>query len=139
MQNGQRKSFFQYSLANLFVATVASAFFALLMRIYGVDMILPWATFFGLAFALFMIGQWLVTSVKEAAEIDPSTPKKLASFDTAYEADIFVARLSECGVQATATGGFVSGFQAESPGFVDVFVPATEFERAKLAIDELGL
>ena len=82
-----------------------------------------------------LIGRWLVAGVK-LTENDPTRPKKLESFTDNYQASILVSRLEEHDIKALAVGGFVSGFQAESPGYVDVVVVQSDFERAKSLYDQ---
>ena len=66
---------------------------------------------------------------------DPTRPVKLETFNDSYQASVLVSRLGENNIKATAVGGFVSGFQAETPGYVDVVVVQSDFERAKLLYD----
>lgn len=70
---------------------------------------------------------------------DPTRPIKLETFNDNYQASILVARLEEHNIKATAVGGFVSGFQAESPGYVDVVVVQSDFDRAKSLYDSWKL
>ena len=70
-------------------------------------------------------------NVRLAGANDPTAPKKLQTFNTDMEAEVMVSRLGESGIKATAVGGFVSGFIAEAPGYVDVVVTNQDFERAK--------
>ena len=127
-------NFVQFSIATLVGMTVVSAFFFYLMKLYSVNTILPWYLFSCLVCGLFIVGKWLATSVAVAAANDPSTPKRVARFDTSYEAELFVAQLAEHEIAAKTVGDRLSGFQAEAPGYVDVMVPASEYERAMHAV-----
>ena len=72
---------------------------------------------------------------REAARKDPAAPTKVAIFESPHEASLLVSKLEECGISATAVGGFVSGFVAESPGYVDVLVPSAQYVKASELID----
>lgn len=62
--------------------------------------------------------------------------KVLASVPTEMEADVIVAALDARGIEATATGGFTSGFKAEAPGMVKVLVKSDDLETARQALAE---
>ena len=130
----------QFSIAFLLIVATVSVFVAILMSKYGVKTIGPWAMLAVMFLVLFMIGNWLAKSAQFAAANDPSSPVKVETFTDNFQASVLVGRLREAGINATAVGGFTSGFQAESPGYVDVVVPKSEIERAKqiliLPIDE---
>ena len=98
---------------------------------------MPWYLFFCLVGALFVFGKWLTTSIEHAAQNDPLTPKKIARFNTSYEASVLVAKLEKRGIDAKVVGAMVAGFQAEAPGYVDVLVPAAEYETAVNAVADL--
>ena len=134
MNNKHDNPFIQFSLFNLMVVMCVGGVFAMMMRIYGVDRILPWAFLTGLILFLFAVGRWMIENVKNAGANDPSAPRKLATFNTNLEAEIMVSRLAEFGIKATAVGGFVSGFQAESPGYVDVVVTNLDFDNAEKVV-----
>ncbi|MEM9411873.1 MAG: hypothetical protein AAGA30_12210 [Planctomycetota bacterium] len=71
-----------------------------------------------------------MNNVQKSGAVDPDAPKKIRSFASIVEAEIVVAKLFEIGISAQAVGGYVSGFQAESPGYVDVLVANRDFEKA---------
>ena len=83
----------------------------------------------------FLVGILLVSNVQRAGQMDPRAPRKIRSFPNNYEADLLVAQLAELGIEAKAVGGFVSGFQAESPGYVDVVVANQDFENAQQLLE----
>lgn len=87
---------------------------------------------------LAIIGTWLVRGVQSAGADDPTNPMKLETFNDNYRASALVAQLKERGIHATAVGGYVSGFQAESPDYVDVVVPQAEIDNSKLLREQLG-
>ncbi len=60
----------------------------------------------------------------------------LVSVPTESEAAVIVAALDERGIEATATGGFTSGFKAEAPGMVKVLVKSDDLETARQALAE---
>ena len=62
--------------------------------------------------------------------------KVLASVPTETEATVIVAALDARGIEATATGGFTSGFKAEAPGMVKVLVKSDDLEPARQALAE---
>lgn len=53
------------------------------------------------------------------------------------EAAIVVNALSDNGIQATATGGFTSGFKAEAPGDVQIYVRQGDLRAARQILDQL--
>lgn len=114
--------------------TLAVAIAAISVSKYGLEACLPYILLVVLCVGLAMIGRWLAAGVR-MAEKDPTRPKKLETFNDNYSASVLVARLEEEGIKATAVGGFVSGFQAESPGYVDVVVVQSEYEIAKKLVD----
>jgi hypothetical protein len=64
-------------------------------------------------------------------------PAKLVSVASDIEASIIANALREMGIEATTAGGFISGFKAEAPGEVVVYVPRKQLEKAERALDEL--
>ena len=100
----------QFSVKDLLILTIVGSGFAVLMRWYGVESIAPWAFFYCLVHSLFLIGRYLALGVKEAHQLDPTAPRKVAAFDSQLEASVFVARLEDSGIEATAIGGFITGF-----------------------------
>ncbi|MFK7767636.1 MAG: DUF2007 domain-containing protein [Mariniblastus sp.] len=67
---------------------------------------------------------------------DSSRPVKLETFNDNIQASLLVAWLEEYGVASTAVGSFVSGFQAESPGYVDVVVSEKDLIEAQDLLEE---
>ncbi len=120
----------QFTMGALLVLTLVCAIAALSIEKFGLEACLPFIAMLVLGFGLMMLGRWLVAGVR-LTENDPTRPMKLETFNDDYQASILVTRLEEHGIKATSVGGFVSGFQAESPGYVDVVVLQSEFERAK--------
>jgi hypothetical protein len=68
---------------------------------------------------------------------DPNSPRALVSVPNEGSAAGIVTALAEQGIQASVTGGFTAGFQAEAPGQVQVVVRLADLERAKQALAEL--
>ena len=124
----------QFTLGALLVLTLVCAIAALSIDKYGPEACMPFIAMVVLGLGLLMLGRWLVAGVR-LTENDPTRPMKLETFNDNYQASLLVARLEEAGIKATAVGGFVSGFQAESPGYVDVVVAQSEFENAKSLFD----
>ena len=124
----------QFTLRFVLAVMVAAAISAFCISKYGLEASGPFILMVAMAFGLTLIGKWLVAGVK-MTENDPTRPKKLETFNDNYQASVLVSRLQENGIKATAVGGFVSGFQAESPGYVDVVVVQSDFERAKELYD----
>lgn len=118
--------------------TVIGAVFGILASNYGLEKVFPWIVLTIIVFGLILFGRWLIHGVMIAEESDPESPIKLDTFNDSYQAANLVARLEEVGINATAIGGFVSGFQAESPGYVDVVVPKSQFESAQNYLDQLS-
>lgn len=56
---------------------------------------------------------------------------------TEVEAAIITNALEEHGVRAVATGGYTSGFKAEAPGVVKVYVKRVDAEAARCAMDQI--
>ena len=125
----------QFSVKSLLILIVAGAIFGFLMMKYGVILVFPWAMLFLLCVVCFMLAKWIAINAKIAAENDPTSPRKLETFNDNLQASILVSRLDENGIHATAVGGFTSGFQAESPGYVDVVVRRADYDDAKKLLD----
>ena len=132
----QPRPLFQFSVRFLLFTTIIGACFAYAMRVYGVKPVLPYIFLVGMGVVLTVIGSWLVRGVKNASEDDPTSPMKLETFNDDYQASVLVARLEKHGIHATSVGGYTSGFQAESPGYVDVVVPQMELEQAKQLLQQ---
>ena len=124
----------QFTLGALLVLTLACAIAALCIDKFGLEACAPFIAMVLLGLVLTLMGRWLVAGVK-MTENDPTRPMKLETFNDDFQASLLVTRLEENGIKATSVGGFVSGFQAESPGYVDVVVMQSEFERAKSLFD----
>lgn len=62
-------------------------------------------------------------------------PILLAEFPTEALAAIFVATLSEEGIEAVTTGGMTAGFRTEAPGMVRVLVHAADESKARELLD----
>ena len=138
MKKPESNPFISYSLITLFGVVLVGAFFSLLIQQFGVAAITPWIIFTIICGFLFLIGRWLVKGIQIAKDSDPTTPSTVGSFPTNYEAQILVSKLIDAGINANAVGGFTSGFQAESPGYVDVVVPRQELEAAQKVLRSIG-
>ena len=138
MKNSQSNPFISYSLMTLFGIVLVGSFFSLLIQQFGLTAITPWIIFTIFCGFLFLTGRWLIKGIQIAKDADPTTPTKVGSFPTNYEAQLLVSKLKEAGVQASAVGSFTAGFQAESPGFVDVVVPRQDYKLAQKVISEIS-
>jgi len=125
----------QFSLRFALALMVAASISAYSVSKYGLEASGPFILMVAMSFGLTLIGKWLVAGVK-LTENDPTRPKKLETFNDNFQASVLVSRLQENDIKATAVGGFVSGFQAESPGYVDVVVIQSDFDRAKALYDQ---
>lgn len=120
----------QFTIGSLFVLMLAASIAALCIGKFGAKACLPYISLVVLCVGLALIGRWLAAGVR-MTQNDPTRPMKLETFNDNFQASVLVTRLEEVGIKATAVGGFVSGFQAESPGYVDVVVAQSEFQQAK--------
>ena len=68
---------------------------------------------------------------------DPNSPTIVYSADNAIEAGAVVTALESEGIEATTTGSYTSGFQAEAPGQVQVVVRQSQADKAHNVIDRL--
>ena len=68
--------------------------------------------------------------------MNADNPVKLASFPDDFSAALVVNALESAGIAAKSVGGFVSGFQAEAPGMVDILVSSGDLEFAKSILAE---
>ena len=68
---------------------------------------------------------------------DPNSPTIVYSADNAIEAGAVVTALEAEGIEATTTGSYTSGFQAEAPGQVQVVVRQSQAETARNVIERL--
>ena len=80
---------------------------------------------------------YLLNSVIEASENDPSSLRVVASCVDQFEATALVTRLSDELIYAKPVGGYTSGFQVEAPGEVKVVVRKMDFERAQKIVNEV--
>ncbi len=55
------------------------------------------------------------------------------------QASLVVAALQECGIKATATGGFTAGFRAEAPGMVNVVISEKDLAKATKILESIEL
>jgi hypothetical protein len=67
---------------------------------------------------------------------DPDSPTVVYRAATSVEAASVVTALEAAGIEATVTGTFTSGFQAEAPGDVQVVVRYSQAEKAHDLIDK---
>ncbi|MBC8356706.1 MAG: DUF2007 domain-containing protein [Planctomycetes bacterium] len=68
---------------------------------------------------------------------DPDSPTIVYSAANAIEAAAIVTALEAEGIEATTTGSFTSGFQAEAPGEVKVVVRQSQADKARRTLDQL--
>ena len=68
---------------------------------------------------------------------DPDEYVKLTRVPAEVQAALIVAALLDRGIQARHVGGLISGFRAEAPGGVDIFVRRVDVERARTALQEI--
>lgn len=68
---------------------------------------------------------------------DPNNPELLVRVASEVEAIAIVTALAAEGVEATRTGSYTAGFQAEAPGMVQVLVRQKDLARARVLMDEL--
>ena len=129
--------FLRFRLTTLIGIVFVGAIFSFLAQKFGVAVIRPWVFFAIFCATMFLIGRWLVNGINIAKQTDPTTPSEVASFEDSYEANLLVSKLKELGIHATLAGTFTSGFQAESPGLVTVFVSKENLLAAKQVIAEL--
>ena len=64
------------------------------------------------------------------------SPAKLIEVPTEQEAAIIVAMLTNQGISARAVGGFTSGFRAEAPGSVEIWVTSSDLAASLIVIGE---
>ena len=62
---------------------------------------------------------------------------KLTRVIAETQAALIVAALIDRGIQTRQVGGLISGFRAEAPGGVDIFVRRGDLERARTALGEI--
>lgn len=68
---------------------------------------------------------------------DPNNPEVLTHVANVVEAAAIVDGLASHGIQASTTGSYTAGFQAEAPGTVQIIVKASHLDRAREALSEL--
>ena len=68
---------------------------------------------------------------------DPNNPAVLTEVPTVIAATAIQTALAGFDIEATTTGGYTSGFQAEAPGWVKVLVRDVDLEQAKVALAEI--
>lgn len=68
---------------------------------------------------------------------DTDCPEVLLSVSNDIEASSIVIALAQYGIEATAAGGFISGFKAEVPSSVDILVKRADLDRASQALAEI--
>lgn len=69
---------------------------------------------------------------------DPDELVVLASVPTEVEAAAIAAALEQCGIRTVFAGGLTSGFKAETPGDVNVFVKRIDAVQARQALREIN-
>jgi hypothetical protein len=67
----------------------------------------------------------------------PDSPCLLSTAANEIEAASVVSVLADYGIEASTTGGFTAGFNAEAPGSVQILVRRSDLDRAKLALAEI--
>ena len=68
---------------------------------------------------------------------DPNSPTIVYSAENPIEAGAIVTALEAEGIEATTTGSYTSGFQAEAPGQVQVVVRQSQADKAHHVIERL--
>lgn len=68
---------------------------------------------------------------------DCSRPEILISLSNDIEASALVGALAQYGIDATAVGGFISGFKADAPSSMDILVKCSDLDRARQALAEI--
>ena len=68
--------------------------------------------------------------------LDPNNPETLIRVATEIEATAIVTALAAEGIEATTTGSYTAGFQAEAPGTVDVVVRRKDLARSQSLLAE---
>lgn len=68
---------------------------------------------------------------------NPDDLDLIATVPTDVEATAITNALQRCGIEAVAAGGYTSGFQAEAPGAVKVFVKRADAEEARRTLDQI--
>lgn len=70
---------------------------------------------------------------------DKNTPKPVRLTKVAYEsqAAVIMTALEARGIQVNSTGGFTSGFRAESPGMVEIWVHEQNLEDSRSILANL--
>ena len=66
-----------------------------------------------------------------------SIPALLMSVSDELEASSIVSSLADHGIKAKMVGEFTSGFRAEAPGDVKIFVPHVDLQRSKNLLSEI--
>ena len=68
---------------------------------------------------------------------DPNSPTIVYSAENPIEAGAVVTALEAEGIEATTTGSYTSGFQAEAPGQVQVVVRQSQAAKARQVLERL--
>jgi len=68
---------------------------------------------------------------------DSDAPELLTSCANEAEAALLVAALEARGVEARPLGALTSGFRAEAPGGVQIFVRRSDIQRARQTLAEI--
>ncbi|MEX0819443.1 MAG: DUF2007 domain-containing protein, partial [Pirellulaceae bacterium] len=68
---------------------------------------------------------------------DPDSPTIVYSAVNSVEAASVVTALEAEGIEATTTGSYTSGFQAEAPGEVKVVVRLSQADKARGVLERL--
>ena len=68
---------------------------------------------------------------------EPDDLHLLTTVATEVEAAVITNALQQLGIEAVATGGYTSGFKAEAPGAVKVFVKRVDAELARRALNQI--
>lgn len=68
---------------------------------------------------------------------DPNSPTIVYNAENPIEAGAVVTALEAEGIEATTTGSYTSGFQAEAPGQVQVIVRQSQADKARHILERL--
>lgn len=133
-----RSSPFQYSLRSLLIVTALCAAAFLAFRCLGVE---PFTALLGagiVSLSLAVAVERTRDGVVRAAAADPMSPQRVAGFRSEIDAAILVNALEDEGISARTVGDCTSGFRAEAPGDVQVWVARRDLQKALEVLSQLG-
>ena len=132
---------FQYSLRTLFIILTVSAvllgIFAPVLRTLSPQYLVMLAAGITVYAGCVLLLTLVVSLIGRLKTSDPLSPRRLAAFQSEWQAEALVEALAGENIRAMAVGGFTSGFRAEAPGQVEVVVAARDLLRASEILEEL--